>query len=756
MFRHYSMIVLFLFVTACQSQPVVREPTAEGYQLVRDDACARMPAAAPQCRRVYFKDANAGIIDNLPYDVGLRAQVEDINRQLAQKKQISPIARASARVAEFRAKYLPYFKIDSTRESTVKWMEADLRLKSLYLKNRIKAGEQTDYDAVIVGTGVHGIITLHSLLAQKPNMKVLILDSSDTGGATFRYAGDTFSINSSNRPSSPDSLPLPGKGNINELPGLPIQVSDISPVKYPSAGDLGSALVAGLHSAVTEYKNVDVLLNTDAESVSRPGGRGGLKYEVGVRLSGSGQLRAIRAQKVIVSTGLGSPQVPPSVARSLKNNPQLLETPNIATTLPRVMTFEDVMRVISQSNDPKKYFANKRIAVVGVGDSANVFIEFLLGYASRLGYGQSDGQTAGPKKIFWIGQDKETCKQFISDIRSRYAQIGTGYRSSDPNAEPIITGIRPKLKAVYPSGRSAALELETPVFGRATRVLEDERTVNADITILATGFKGGLAELFKSLIPESALNKDNLEKDADFLTAYFKFLEQKTSTSANQPTRVARYAGRFDVNGKALPDDPSVFVVGPAAGKLPKENELVGIIQNTVSIFNNAPRSYATGEFIAKGTKLEAQPLAPEQPVLNLTNTKNITGYQVTGLSEVRNLGSASQSYIYAVAKQVAQYVKVEGQNPGNLTIEFAKKGKDLIVKPSDRVRLGKLVDTLTETRDFFNILNQLLSYSPGTSLFIRYLETGDYKVEFLTETGSSVGDTVTVENNSVYLRGID
>src|SRR6185295_6521094 len=102
--------------------------------------------------------------------------------------------------------------------------------------------------------------------------------------------------------------------------------------------------------------------------------------------------------------------------------------------------FEDVIRLLAQSEDPRKFFAGKTVAVVGTGDSANVFIEFLLGYASPTGYGFSDAQTEGPKSILWVGQSIQSCEDFIAQARSRYAQIGTGYRSSDPTATPVLKG----------------------------------------------------------------------------------------------------------------------------------------------------------------------------------------------------------------------------------------------------------------------------------------------------------------------------
>ncbi len=714
-------------------------------------SCGRAPASALMCSDIFSKIAQdkTEIIENFPEDIGLSTQINSIRKQLKSKGQLEPVTESSKRIAEFRIKYLPYFKIDSMRESIVKWMEAELRLKSLELKNKLKTvNDLSQYDAVIVGTGVHGIITLHSLLAEKPKMKVLIIDSSDTGGGTFRYAGDTFNINSSNRPSGSESLPLPGKGNINELPGLPIQVSDISPVKYPSAGDLGSALVAGLYSGVFQHKNVDILLSTDATSVSKVLDNNDFKYKVKMIIDSSATEKSIETQKVIVSTGLGSPQIPEGIAKSIRKYPELISTNKIDKKLPRVMTFEDVMRVISQSNDPKKYFANKKIAVVGVGDSANVFIEFLLGYASRSGYAQSDGQTPGPKKVFWIGQEKETCEQFISDIRSRYAQIGTGYRSSDPSAEPIITGIPPRLEKIKPAGKNK-------ILGKLSEQTSDgTKEIEADLVILATGYKGGLAELFKDLIPENILNTKSLKKDSDFLDLYFNFLERKTTTSDGELTRVAKYAKTIGSSGRELSDDPGVFVVGPAAGKLPKDNELVGIIQNSVSIFNNAPRTYATGTYIAKATKNAAKNDTAESKKFKLSFNASNSAFLVKGLSEVKNLGTAAQPYLFSVGKKIAQEIEL-GSGINQVNIEFSRTKDGITISTSDSVQIDKIVEAFSETRDFFNVLNQVLLYNPDVSLYLNSSSSGN-NIAFKQSSGRALTSMKSVENNSIVLRGIN
>lgn len=696
------------------------------------------------------------IFRNLPLDAGFAGQVQAVKKQLQQRGQLEPIVPMSEKMAEFRREYLAVLKADGNfREAIVRWMESQLRLKSLVTQRQVSLKEaKNEYDLVVIGSGVHGVIAVQAALAVKPNLKVLVIDGGDTAGATFRYAGDTFNINSSNRASGDGRPPLPGQGNINELPGLPVQVSDLSAVKYPTAGDLGSSLVVGLYSAVAKYPNVDILFGTQARSIVKD--QGTFKYNLTARIAGNARNTGIAAQKVIVAGGLGTPQLPPGVARAVKRYPELVDARNIRARLPRVMTFEDVMRALNQSNNPRKYFENKKVAVVGTGDSANVFIEFLLGYAVRNGYAQSDAQVAGPKKIFWIGQDKRTCEEFISDIRSRYAQIGTGYRSSDPAGSPVLEGVPPKLASVEPKGNEKVeLKLEEAVEG-------GKDVLDADIVIVATGFKGELAGLLKDLFSERLVQREDLVNDRVFLEKYFEFLEAATSTSPNQKTRVGRYAKNLDSLGRDRGGEPEVVIVGPSAGKLPKDSELVGIIQNTVSIFNNAPRTVAATQTVVRKTKPEAEPAEAALRIPLKADRPQVV--EITGISETRNLGYAAQPYLVSVLRSV--FAAVESKpvsNADRIVIEFSKSRDGIRISADEVVNLSGIARALVETREFFNLLNLVLQNNAGQSLFVElkqnptFIETRDIKVTVDRRASRSQnGDVTVLENSSIALRGIE
>lgn len=690
-------------------------------------------AAEVDCIRILVpelsgkQEEDRSVLSIFPQDVGTQALIRSLRQELKASGQLKPVVKMSDRMAEFRRQYLPAVKADKNfREAIVRAMESELRMQSSVLKQKLaeesrKLG-QIPYDAVILGTGVHGVLALQALMAERPNARVLVIENTDTAGSTFRYAGDVFNINSSNRSSGSGRKPLPGQGNINELPGLPIQVSDLSANKYPTAGDLGAALVIGLYSAAKAYPNVDVLLSSDVTAISTNRKEPG-PVIVKAKFQNGPQTRStsieIETERTIIATGLGKPSLPPGVESAIAEQPELTASAEPRKRLPAVMTFEDVIRLAAQSNNPRQFFAKKSVAVVGVGDSANVFIEFLLGYASPSGYGLSDAQTEGPKRIYWVGQKIETCEAYIAQSRSRYAQIGTGYRSSDPNTDPVLEAVPPKLRGLRAGGRKAVeLELEAN-FGRSN-------TLDADLVVVATGFKGGLAGVLRGYFPGSS-RKD---PDAKFLEDNFNFLERPTSISKD-PTRVAR--GDKPGRGK-----PRVLIVGPAAGQLPTQDELVGIIQNSVSIFNNAPRTVAAAQYAAGGiSQTNAAPKLESAAIAIVAGSAS--SYAITELSETRTLGTASVAFLQGVLASLARGLTSDPRLGNVLELEFSyDRGRDqILVRSPTGYNVRPVVVALAQSREFFNSMTEILRQNG---------EGVGFTTRIQMQNGRAVAQSVTLE----------
>jgi len=647
----------------------------------------------------------------------------------------SPISISRAN-AEFRKLVLPIMRFEPNhREALISMMEADLRQRSALLEKRI-GDLRTEYDVVIVGAGIHGTIALQSLLRQKPNLKILVIEESDTAAATFRYPNNTFRINSSNRASGEDALPLPGRGNINELPQLPIQVSDLTAVKYPTAGDLGSAVVAGLYAASISSK-VDVLFTSNVTKIAenaftqaRPA-----KFDISGKFKTNSPF-TVSTRSLILASGLGTPRVPDSVLESI--TPEMLRTRNALTSPPKVMTFESIMRILGQSSNPRELLSGKKVAVVGTGDSANVLIEFFLGYAAEAGYGVSNAQIAPPAKILWVGQSRETCEDFIADARSRYAQIGTGFRSSDPNGDPLIDATPNKLVSLKQRDRD----------GRLVLSLEDSSAkLDADYVILATGFEGQLYKLFDRQYDVSGISiGERPYNDKDLINNFFSTVTGRTETTGNRNTDIAKEAFTY-IGGKET-EGSGIYVLGPAAGPLAKESELFGIIQNTVSIFNNSLRTEAAAELIAS----EVRASADANTAVGLHVAKGNSAIGITGIQQTKSYGNATSAYLESVLLNALKPVQFD--KSGSLEITFISDPQTKNLTVVSNYNIQEVVKLLAVSRDFFPTVSGLVSLSGKYNVWKLRIDISDGKAdltprsyEFNFDVKEGVEGSVSVEN---------
>ncbi|HUP56112.1 MAG TPA: hypothetical protein VM598_01580, partial [Bdellovibrionota bacterium] len=151
-------------------------------------------AARKDCRDALSKKSEPDpILNAIPQDPGLKSVIALIRDREAQARASEgPVVALSKRTQRFRAEWLPHLKADrGYREALTRSMESDLRIRSSLLKKKLaqasRQGQPIRYDAVIVGASVAGLVTLHKLLAEEPTLRVLIVDSSDTAGAIFRY-----------------------------------------------------------------------------------------------------------------------------------------------------------------------------------------------------------------------------------------------------------------------------------------------------------------------------------------------------------------------------------------------------------------------------------------------------------------------------------------------------------------------------------------------------------------------------------------
>lgn len=597
----------------------------------------------------------------------------------------------STKMRNFRDRFLGLLKNASQREAIIRSFEAAFRIKSDLVKDGIlKNGAKAEYDLVIVGTGVHGVIALQEALAKNPNLRILLIDEGDTAGATFRYGKEVFSINSSSRASGAGSRPLPGEGNINELPGFPIQVSDLTGVKYPTANDLGSSIVTGLYAALREHPNVDVVFQTKAKELSKAENATNPDMTVSVKLSSIDDTNpmTIDAQKVILTTGLGESGVPVKIQAALALDAELGKF--VEGKIPLIVNFEDILRILAMSNDPIKLIKDKNIGIVGKGDSANVLIEFLLGYAAREGYAKSTAQDGRARKIFWIGQDKQDCKEFIAKIRSRYQGISTGFRSSSKDLEAIITPVRERIDNV---GRTKN--------GKVSTVLENGNAgPEVDFVILTTGFTPNVRALFDKL---TSGKSTGIANDTEFFESDFETLIAPTSTSV-KPTKVGRKY-----------EEAEVYAFGTAAGQLASDDELVGIVQNFVSIFNNAPRVVAAVAQMMSDFSPSARSFKASKILVESSTTGN-SSFKINGIQESRTMGEQTLPYLESVFKEVLSFVVTKTNTQISFKVSLNKDGS-LNVLSNSSLDLTEMLKLMAGTREFFSLSREALKIMDGKDL---------------------------------------
>jgi len=759
----FQYLLLLVFFTSCTSAPIyVDSPRSDWtQQFVSGD---RSPSArgAPRVTGT----PKSSIERQLQKDPSLSALAGRVEFGTG---EVRPLVGMSGEMFNFRSDVLPYLKDASSREAMVRTYEGILRMESKVLEKQLVDArldsKMLEYDAVIVGGGVHGILALHKALSINPDAKILVVEQSLTPASNFR-SSQIFNINSSNRASGEGTKPFPGEGNINELPGAPIQLSDISAVKYPSANDLGQVLSIALYAATDRYPNVDVLLGARADQIeTKPSasdrrGRALDPLTENVEIvfpTGARNLAIVKSAIVYISTGPGTPALPRQIANRIGQRPELVQyTPG--KNLPRVSTFEDFARLLAESNDPVSLIAGKNIAIVGKGDSANVTLEFLLGYAPAEAYGLSSAQSGRVKSVKWLGQDQGSCDAILESFRSRYAQLATGFRSSSPDVAPLVTADARKVADI--NGGT-----ERGSSGQVDLVFEDGRTTGGyDLVVFATGYKQQTSVIL------GGKRRFGIE-----YTSEKEFLDDNTlSITASIP-------GERDAKVARQIKDSNIFYIGTAAGELAPKSALKGIIQNFVSIFNNAPRVVKAIEETfppeplaqiaptSAKIKLESQSAARQSDatssfrILNIRETRFVGAQSALLLKST--LAEALKRVEFPDGFQLASFEIGQMRNETDLNVvaTVTKRGVSsaLNLNPFS-IELLPLIELLASSGDFFSLARELLKAKGGV---IRFEPTTsgegltsqmNYELNISDTPFSLRTLSKPVQNASFPLRGID
>jgi hypothetical protein len=558
--------------------------------------------------------------------------------------------QSAAGIKDIRPELVALSKNDGTRDLLEASVVAEQRFRSDKLADSIRERRLQKFDTVIIGAGPHGAALVQEFTRVNPKRSVLVIDAASRPGGTFADVGPVFALNSTNREDTGAQANVgrgqaggpKGDGNLNAIADI-LGIPDFSGLKWPLAGHLGYVTTMAM-----EYSSAQLLLNTRVVAIgpNRSAG-GGVRLTVQMNVSGTSSAaydRDIAAQEVILATGIGKPTF---FLPAFENARKQLAAAASDTQPPPLMGFgEFVSRVnedLRNNRNPMAPYANKRLLVVGGGDSGKVVIEWLSGLGpDSKSYGPA--QIGEPKSIVWSGVDFVSCQDFLATARSRYSRISSPLNSALVSLSPlkvtnldlsndaktvVVTGSTLKLKKdgsfgpanLSPEDRKTIDELvkqgkffttkglttgelrskdQNNTDGNANLKIDPQPGTQFDFVIDATGFRTEALSLL-----QAGFNK-GLIPDGTLLSDYFEPVSDRLGTDANELLRgkSVNIVSRFKLPSNPLESYP-IYAVGPAneqifSGGLISKEELAGVSANSVSLFANIIRTKKVPAAIAQ------------------------------------------------------------------------------------------------------------------------------------------------------------
>ena len=258
-----------------------------------------------------------------------------------------------------------------------------------YLKHK-RPSLKRAYDVILVGAGVHAASFLYNLRRTHPHLSVLIVEKSTSICSTFSKLGDSLVLNS-------PTFSTVGL-NSNIVQGHFLQLSDFDELAerpFPTAKHLYE-----LATMVLFHADADIAFDFEVEDVS----------PVADRYTVSCVDQTVRASSVVVANGFGEP------ARSSFVVDRLTD---------RVIVGDDFIAARFAGSDLDERIRDKRVAVIGAGDTANCVMEHLLPLVyPHKSYGFPREAPFLPRSVVWIGQEAKDVKEFFFANKLRYCHSG--------------------------------------------------------------------------------------------------------------------------------------------------------------------------------------------------------------------------------------------------------------------------------------------------------------------------------------------
>ncbi|MEL6195437.1 MAG: FAD-dependent oxidoreductase [Myxococcota bacterium] len=247
-----------------------------------------------------------------------------------------------------------------------------------------------DYDVVLVGAGIHAASFVYTVKKSHPSLSVLIVEKSSAICSTFFGLGDSLVLNS----------PTFSKVGLNSniVPGHFVQLSDFDELAerpFPTAKHFYE-----LATMVLFHADAEIAFDFAVDDVSPDHGR----YRV------SSADSTVRAKSVVIANGMGEPNAASFVRDGSSD---------------RIVDGDDFIAAQHHDHDFLERIRNKRVAVVGAGDTANCVMECLLPlvYPHRR-YGFPEEAPFLPRFIHWLGQPAKDVQDYYFANKHRYCHSG--------------------------------------------------------------------------------------------------------------------------------------------------------------------------------------------------------------------------------------------------------------------------------------------------------------------------------------------
>lgn len=600
------------------------------------------------------------------------------------------------------------------------------------------ASEPVVYDAVAVGAGPNTSVAVAALKETNPNLKVLVIESTDDLGTFHRVKG--FDINSAEF--------IGDSGNT--FPSSPVQLRDfnINNASYATAEELGHVTQGAMKAA-----DVDMIVNNTLVKWTKEPTPGAwpAKYKIETNKG-----NVVYTNAGMVTQGLGTPVNRLRDANSIKlvnKYEEEAKVIDLAKNPKYVPRFQDVEEFIETAVKDQKLgrqavdrYQGKKILLVGDGDGGSIGAETAAGLNKQL---NPTGANTGVD-VVWMGQPAKSGEEFVTSLKKpkvpRYSRIGEAIddgRISTVNGylqrvEEFVTEAgEKKFKAYYTTKKGEAIA--EPVI--------------IDNVVFATGYTHSHA----TAAPIFANMAKNGNQAAD--EVLFKPLMGR----ANEYTRYERLKTKsdYEINKQLVVNDTKedIYLMGMASKTPISKRKMREATGGFLDI--TGPRAAATGKIVAQSLSPQRLSQVDAHTLLNVTNGEPIPMIKrPVRPSAAGNLilkdGNVADIHTKIELGKVLRGVKAQPNSSFYLNVTPGPSGEYVFrVVGLDQKSSDAIIETLLKNEKLTHGFNEQFRLGRNQlNIEVPTRESGQIKIEDLRFRADSVVLTQPIEQPTNFTRG--